>query len=80
MGGDWHNTLQDEEYLAKYKAEREAEHNEDTIMVFGKHKGKRLGDIPSWWFRWFVQQDWADKWPGLKKYAEMVSSSSDLDF
>jgi uncharacterized protein (DUF3820 family) len=43
--------------------------DDDSIMPFGKHKGKRLGEIPDSYFRWFLQQDWCDQWPDLVEYA-----------
>lgn len=32
-------------------------YDDDTLMPFGKHKGKRLGDVESSWFRWYADQD-----------------------
>ena len=46
--------------------------NDDDEMPFGKHKGKRLGDVPDQYWRWFLNQDWCDEWPDLVKYANIL--------
>ena len=45
-------------------------------MPWGKHKGTRLGDLPVDYFAWFLTQDWVDKWPDLKQYAETVTATT----
>jgi uncharacterized protein (DUF3820 family) len=40
-------------------------------MPWGKYKGKRLGDVPDDYWRWFLDQDWCDEWPGLVEYANL---------
>ena len=42
-------------------------------MWWGKHGGKRLGDIPDWWWKWFLDQDWCDRWPDLVEYANVIT-------
>lgn len=46
--------------------------DDDSPMPFGTHKGKRLGDVPDHYFRWFLGQDWCDQWPDLVSYANHV--------
>lgn len=65
------------ELRAEWKTERAAKHDFDTVMVFGKHKGKRLGDIPDFYWKWFVQQEWAPEWPGLFEFANTVLGTDD---
>ena len=43
--------------------------HDDSIMPFGKHKGKRLGEVPDDYWLWFLRQDWCDQWPALVEYA-----------
>lgn len=45
--------------------------HDDSLMPFGKHKGQRLGLIPDSYWRWFLEQDWCDKWPDLVEYANL---------
>lgn len=47
--------------------------HDDSLMSFGVHKGKRLGDVPDSYWRWFLRQDWCDQWPDLVQYANHVS-------
>jgi len=42
---------------------------DDDPMPIGKHKGKRLGDVPDSYWAWFLDQDWCDKYPKLVEYA-----------
>ena len=46
--------------------------NDDSIMMFGTHTGKRLGDMPDHWFKWFLSQKWCDNYPDLVEYANKV--------
>lgn len=46
--------------------------HDDTPMPFGKHKGKRLGDVPDHYWRWFLGQDWCDEYPDLVEYANVI--------
>lgn len=43
--------------------------HDDSIMPFGKYKGKRLGEVPDSYLLWFLKQDWCDEWPDLVEYA-----------
>lgn len=36
-----------------------------TTMPFGKHAGKPLAEVPEDYLRWFLRQDWAEKWDDL---------------
>lgn len=49
--------------------------HDDSKMPFGKHKGKRLGDVPDSYWRWFLEQDWCDEWPDLVEYANLIDQS-----
>jgi len=44
----------------------------DTRMTFGKHKGKRLTNVPGDYLLWFYEQPWAPDWPGLYAYVKTV--------
>ena len=46
--------------------------NDDDRMPIGKWKGTRLGEVPDHYWRWFLGQDWCDKYPDLVKYANLV--------
>ena len=46
--------------------------DDDCKMLWGKHLGKRLGDVPDSYFRWFLQQDWCDEHPELVEYANQI--------
>ena len=46
--------------------------DDDTRMPFGANQGKRLGEIPDSYWRWFQMQEWADQWPDLLEYAKLV--------
>jgi hypothetical protein len=48
--------------------------DDDCKMPFGKHEGKRLGDVPDYWFRWFLKQHWCDQFPDLVQYANHVGN------
>jgi uncharacterized protein (DUF3820 family) len=52
---------------------------DDDFLPFqkGKFAGYRLGKIPDWWFRWFLQQDWCDDWPDLVEYANVIVEDED---
>ena len=43
--------------------------DDDSRMTFGKHKGKRLGEIEDGYWHWFLCQDWCDSYPDLVEYA-----------
>lgn len=45
--------------------------HDDSLMTFGKHKGKKLGEIPDYYWLWFMEQDWAKKHPDLLAYAKL---------
>ncbi len=46
--------------------------HDDRLMPFGKHEGKRLGEVPDSYWRWFLRQDWCDERPELVEYANHV--------
>lgn len=33
--------------------------NEDSKIPFGKHKGKKLGEVPAQYLLWYYKQPWA---------------------
>lgn len=41
-------------------------------MTMGKFRTERLGDVPDWYWRWFLDQPWCDKWPELVEYANNI--------
>ena len=45
--------------------------SDDDKMPFGKYKVQRLGEVPDHYWRWFAQQEWAEKYPDLLEYAEI---------
>ena len=45
--------------------------NDDDLMPFGVHKGKRLAIVPDDYWRWFLSQSWCDQWPALVAYANV---------
>lgn len=45
--------------------------HDDDVMPFGAHRGKKLGEIPSSYWDWFLNQKWRDQWPSLVQYAEI---------
>ena len=46
--------------------------DDDSLMPFGTHKGKRLGEIPDSYWLWFLKQEWCEQWPDLLEYAKVV--------
>ena len=40
------------------------------LMPFGKHRGKRMEDVPAGYLDWVHGQDWIDEWPDVKAYIE----------
>ena len=43
---------------------------DNFLISFGKHKGKRIGDVPASYLIWFYEQDWAEKWPDVYSYCK----------
>ncbi len=52
-------------------SERTPLHDGDE-MPFGKFRGEPLGEVPSWYWRWFLKQPWSDEWPDLIPYAQLA--------
>lgn len=46
--------------------------SDDDRMPIGKHRSKRLGEVPDWYWRWFLDQPWCDEYPALVEYANHV--------
>lgn len=48
--------------------------HDDSIMTWTtKYRGWRLGEIPDSFWRWLLDQDWAEeKYPEYVEYAELV--------
>lgn len=51
--------------------------HDDSIMPFGTYEGKRLGDVPADYWRWFLAQDWSDRWGDLVEYARLAEDDDD---
>jgi len=51
--------------------------NDNDRMPWGKHEGENLGDVPRDYWRWFLSQDWCDKWPDLVEYASLSVEDGD---
>jgi uncharacterized protein (DUF3820 family) len=47
--------------------------HDDSIMPFGKWKGKNLGEVPGHYWRGLLDQEWCDKWLDLVEYANIVA-------
>jgi hypothetical protein len=60
---------------APKKSSNRTKLHDDSLMPFGVHKNKRLGDVPDSYFKWFLQQSWAKDWPDLYAYAKLVEDS-----
>lgn len=41
---------------------------DDYIVPFGKHKGRKIGDVPCAYLLWFLEQDWRMSWPEMHNY------------
>ena len=54
--------------------------DEDSRMIWGKHKGERLGDIPDKYWRWLSVQDWIDNWPALADYIDGLDLSEESEY
>lgn len=52
---------------------------DDDRISWGKYKGMRLGDIPDWYFSWFLKQSWSSKFPDLIEYAKCIDSEQDYE-
>ena len=51
--------------------------DDNSKMPFGKYKGTRLGDMPDWYWKWFLDQEWCDKWPDLAEYARLTEEDDE---
>lgn len=51
---------------------------DDTIMVFGKFKGKKLAEVPAWWLLWIEQQSWFQFDPRNNNLAAYIRENRDL--
>lgn len=51
---------------------------DDTIMVFGKFKKKRLADVPAWWLLWVEKQSWFQFEPMNDNLAKYIRENRDL--
>jgi hypothetical protein len=45
-----------------------------TVMPWGEHKGKRLGELPASYLLWLFEQTWIRDWPGLHLYLKAHES------
>lgn len=44
--------------------------DDDSIMPFGKHKGKPMSEVPSDYLDWLHGQEWVSEWPKVLGYIE----------
>lgn len=52
--------------------------NDESLMPFGKHKDKRLIDVPDSYLLWLLRQDWVEeKYPEL--WAYLIENQDALD-
>ena len=42
--------------------------DDSSLMTWGKHRGKKRGDVPADYLLWFYDQLWAKEYPGLWEY------------
>lgn len=42
--------------------------HDNTVMPWGKHKGKKLKELDSSYLLWLFEQTWIKDWPGLYLY------------
>lgn len=43
-------------------------YSDDTLMPWGEHKGKRLGDVPPTHLNWLLSQPWIQQYKELFQY------------
>lgn len=41
---------------------------DDDLFPFGKHKGKRFGELSNNYVKYLAEQDWLPKWPTVASY------------
>lgn len=46
---------------------------------FGKHKGRRMKDVPAKYLDWLSEQDWLSSWPRVRAYIEYNRSVIDKE-
>lgn len=46
--------------------------HDSSVMQWGRFAGEKLGKIPDWYWKWFLDQYWCDRHPDLVKYANLV--------
>ena len=44
--------------------------NDDDPMPFGKHKGRKMSEVPARYLDWLRDQDWLAQWPDVRSYVE----------
>jgi len=58
---------------------------DNDLMSFGKHKGKRMKDVPGKYLCWLLEQDWfEEKWPNIHAYIvnniETIEEEKETDY
>ena len=43
---------------------------DQSLMPFGKHRGKMMCTVPCDYLVWLYNQDWITSWPDVKDYIE----------
>jgi len=49
---------------------RRLQWNDTTLLQWGIHRGKPLGEVPPAYLLWLYEQRWIKDWPPLHKYLQ----------
>lgn len=53
--------------------------NDNDLILFGKHKGTKLIDVPASYLLWFMDQPWAKDWPDLLAYCQKSKKALEIE-
>lgn len=53
--------------------------SDTDTFPFGKHKGKRMQDVPSSYLDWLAGQPWIKDWPAVESYIQRSRKAIDQD-
>lgn len=51
----------------------------EFMFPFGKHKGRKLEDIPDKALQWYLEQDWIEKWGNLSLVIQEYLKEKSID-